>query len=501
MEGYCQTRFHYLNQKLFNLLTCSMCYQYLFPKNKELRSKGLFLEATSESRYKEGTQILANISNSTFVRNVCKTLEAEGDCARWTDCCNSAIKCCKDQLAAPFLYNGTSHCPRIWDGYGCFGDTLPGVREYIQCPSYIEHGVTHANAFKDCTENGSWYVDPLTNKTWTDYTSCVPIEHPMILVYMSLACNIISLLLLVPSCAIFLAFKQLRSQHRIKLHICFFTSFILVSVVALMWDFLVHSNRLTTSADSTLQKNTSGCKLLNALLRYTQTSNYFWMFCEGFYLHRLIVHAFKVPKGLLGYYVMGWGIAWVPVVIYCIIRATDEDLDERCWVTDAGHYEWIIFIPNVLCLFMNVVFFVNILRILLTQLQSHPNEPSNYRRALKATFVLIPLFGIQWGFVIHRPGFTLWYEVVRIIVQYTQGAIVSLVFCIFNGEVHSHLKSCLRKKWPSAFRDDPGRFQSTVSGTQYSHVSSGRRGTQQTDHYIPLNTVPDDQSKQNGHVG
>lgn len=143
MEGYCQTRFHYLNQKLFNLLTCSMCYQYLFPKNKELRSKGLFLEATSESRYKEGTQILANISNSTFVRNVCKTLEAEGDCARWTDCCNSAIKCCKDQLAAPFLYNGTSHCPRIWDGYGCFGDTLPGVREYIQCPSYIEHGVTH----------------------------------------------------------------------------------------------------------------------------------------------------------------------------------------------------------------------------------------------------------------------------------------------------------------------------------------------------------------------
>lgn len=33
-----------------------------------------------------------------------------------------------------------------------------------------------ANAFKDCTENGSWYVDPLTNKTWTDYTSCVPIE-------------------------------------------------------------------------------------------------------------------------------------------------------------------------------------------------------------------------------------------------------------------------------------------------------------------------------------
>lgn len=268
-----------------------------------------------------------------------------------------------------------------------------------------------------------------------------------------------------------------------------------------MWDFLIHHNRVNEASESVMEKNTEGCKLLYAFLRYTQTSSYFWMFCEGFYLHRLIVHAFKVPKGLLGYYIMGWGVSWVPIVIYSILRATDDDLNERCWVRDAGAYEWIIYTPNMLCLFFNVVFFINILRILLTQLQSHPNEPSNYRRALKATFVLIPLFGIQWGLVIHRPEFTLWFEVVRVIVQYTQGAIVSLVFCIFNGEVHSHLKSYLRKQWPSVFREDHARLHSTNSGTQYSHVSSGRRGTQQNDHYIPLSTVPDDRQKQNGHVG
>lgn len=33
-----------------------------------------------------------------------------------------------------------------------------------------------ARAYKDCTANGSWYVDPETNKTWTDYTDCVPLE-------------------------------------------------------------------------------------------------------------------------------------------------------------------------------------------------------------------------------------------------------------------------------------------------------------------------------------
>lgn len=501
MDGFCRSRFHSLPQGIFNLLACTSCFTYLFPKNTELQQKGPILQATNNSRYKAGTLIYTDVNNSTFVNKICNTLKKDGDCARWTDCCHAAIKCCKEQLQTPVLYNGTKYCPRIWDGFGCFGDTLPGIRETIQCPSYIEHGVTHARAYKDCTDNGSWYVDPETNKTWTDYTDCVPLEHPLILVYISLVCNVISLLLLVPSCAIFLAFKQLRSQHRIKLHICFFTSFILVSVIAIMWDFLVHHNRLSSKTGSILDRNTDGCKLLYTLLRYTQTSNYFWMFCEGFYLHRLIVHAFKVPKGLIGYYVIGWGVSWVPIAIYSVIRATDEDLDERCWVTDAGNYDWIVFIPNLLCLFLNVVFFVNILRILLTQLQSHPNEPSNYRRALKATFVLIPLFGMQWAFVIHRPSFTLWYEVTRVIIQYTQGAIVSLVFCIFNGEVHSHLKSFLRKQWPSVFRDDPGRFQSTMSGTQYSHVSSGRRGTQPNEHYIPLSTVSDDKIRSNGHVG
>ena len=51
-------------------------------------------------------------------------------------------------------------------------------------------------------------------------------------------------------------FRQLRSQHRIKLHICFFTSFIFVSVIAIMWDFLVHRNRLNSKTGSILDRNT-----------------------------------------------------------------------------------------------------------------------------------------------------------------------------------------------------------------------------------------------------
>ena len=50
-----------------------------------------------------------------------------------------------------------------------------------------------------------------------------------------------------------------------------------------------------------------GCKLLYVLTRYSRSSNYLWMFFEGFYLHRLIANAFEPPKSLAPFYIIGWG--------------------------------------------------------------------------------------------------------------------------------------------------------------------------------------------------
>ena len=58
-----------------------------------------------------------------------------------------------------------------------------------------------------------------------------------------------------------------------------------------------------------------GCKFLYVLKRYTQSANYYWMFCEGFYLHRLIVRAFEIPKSLVIYYIIGIGKLKSPVIL------------------------------------------------------------------------------------------------------------------------------------------------------------------------------------------
>ncbi|KAK7498339.1 hypothetical protein BaRGS_00010293, partial [Batillaria attramentaria] len=125
----------------------------------------------------------------------------------------------------------------------------------------------------------------------------------------------------------------------------------------------------------------------------------------------------------------------VPTLIYVIIRATKEDLDVQCWVPNAGNFEWIIYTPIIFCIVGNVFFLGKILWVMLNQLQSHPNEPSSYRRAVKAAGILIPLFGLQVLLVIFRPEPTVFaVEVLSKIVTNTQGAAVAIGFCYFNGE-------------------------------------------------------------------
>lgn len=266
-----------------------------------------------------------------------------------------------------------------------------------------------------------------------------------------------------------------------------------------------------------MYKNSVGCRILYILTRYIDTTSFFWMFCEGLYLHRLIVHAFSVPKTLLPYYIFGWGIACIPAIVYAIIRGATADFNKGCWVHSIGGYEWIMYTPNLLCIAANLFFLANILSILCRKLQATHNEPNNYRKALKATFVLIPLFGLQQFLFIYRPPPTspisFPYEIAQVLVNNTRGAAVALVFCFFNGEVHGHLKMFISKHFKPGSSSSYLRKGSMSSATQFTSVAVSRRDT--TRHcetsdrgsYIPLSTsttttsvTNNDVTPTNGHV-
>ncbi|XP_048247536.1 calcitonin gene-related peptide type 1 receptor-like isoform X1 [Haliotis rufescens] len=500
----CRDRYGVLPLPTFKVWSCTMCFSYLFRDQFELRANlpKPELVAVNGSRYQSGTTFLPDIENNTVVDVICGALNAE-DCERWTSCCHAALKCCHRQNRLPPPDPQGQYCPRTWDGFGCFDDTPAGQKTNIKCPAYIEHSNPRINAAKLCTSNATWFQDPGTHQEWTNYTTCVGMDTYMTLFKVGVACNAISIILLVPACIVFIVYRQLRLQQRIKLHLCLFASFILTNVILILWDVLVYKDRLDKPKGQTLMyNNTVGCRLLYTLIRYARTVNFLWMFLEGFHLHRLIVQAFKVPKSLLGYYIGGFVGPMVPVIAYAIVRGVRND--QSCWVRHAGGYEWIIYTPNLLCIVINLFFLASILRILLTQLQSHPNEPSNYRRALKATFILVPLFGLQLFLVIYRPpseweGF-FYYEVLAKVVSNSQGAVVALIFCFFNGEVHSNLRTLLPRSLRRGGMYKSDVVRSNSMSTQYTtdnrSIYTKNVGSHVDDKgsYIPLTAMNEDQA-------
>ena len=143
MEGLCRDRYSELPVTLFRLVTCSMCYKYIFNYGSELQPNSeqpwTLVSLKDSQVYSQNTSILADIRNETSKDLICHSLTKE-ECQKWTDCCFAAISCCDEQLRSPARNNSySSFCPRTWDGYRCFKDTDAGSRTYFACPTYIDH--------------------------------------------------------------------------------------------------------------------------------------------------------------------------------------------------------------------------------------------------------------------------------------------------------------------------------------------------------------------------
>ena len=54
-------------------------------------------------------------------------------------------------------------------------------------------------------------------------------------------------------------------------------------------------------------QNTAGCRFLLMLTMYFRLTNYTWMFCEGYYLHRLLANTFEEERSLAFILTIGWG--------------------------------------------------------------------------------------------------------------------------------------------------------------------------------------------------
>uniref|UniRef100_A0A8C1XIG9 G-protein coupled receptors family 2 profile 2 domain-containing protein n=1 Tax=Cyprinus carpio TaxID=7962 RepID=A0A8C1XIG9_CYPCA len=183
---------------------------------------------------------------------------------------------------------------------------------------------------------------------------------------------------------------------RITLHKNMFTSFILNSFATIGWK--------QAWADVVVGVQSQiGCKLLASIMHYTSCSNYFWMLCEGIYLHTLIIVAVFVGEQQLGwYYVLGWGFPVIPAVLHAVARLLFHD--DRCWIMNIKLL-YITHGPIHVALLVNLFFLLNIVRVLITKLRvTHCIESNVYMKAVRATIILVPLLGAQFILVPLEPS-------------------------------------------------------------------------------------------------
>ncbi|CAN9498331.1 unnamed protein product [Ophioblennius macclurei] len=360
-------------------------------------------------------------------------------------------------------------CNTTWDGWLCWDESEAGVTEQ-SCPDYYHDFDTHAMASKVCTEKGGWGRHPESNRTWTNFTNCrANTTHQvrqaaMTHFYLVMIGHGLSLVSLLISLGIFFHFKSLSCQ-RITLHKNLFLSFVLNSIITVV--------RLTTVATkrADMYNDSWSCKLVMFVHLYLLSCNYFWMLCEGIYLHTLIVVAvFAEKQHLVWYYLLGWGFPLVPAVIHSIARHCYYN--DKCWVSSNTSLLYIIHGPICAALVVNLFFLLNIVRVLITKLRvTHQAESSLYMRAVRATLILIPLLGIQFVLLPYKPHehwvFEIYLYIMNILMHY-QGLLVSTIFCFFNGEV----QTVLRRHWNLQRMQFAGTFANADFFRPASYVAS-----------------------------
>ncbi|XP_072105772.1 parathyroid hormone/parathyroid hormone-related peptide receptor-like [Mobula birostris] len=414
---------------------------------------------------------------------------------------------CEKNLRTRAAQTEGAVCQPEWDGIVCWPSAQANHSVSVSCPHYI-HDFNHkGHAYRRCSAHGDWELVSSRNRTWANYTECIQLQradlwhqkevfdrlHLMYTVGYS-----ISLASLLGAVAILSYFKRLHCTRN-YIHMHLFTSFMCRAISIFVKDAVVYSDlemdglEVRTEdlvGDVTLlpsNKQFVGCKVAVISFLYFLATNHYWILVEGLYLHSLIFMAFLSDKKYLwALTLIGWGVPAVVVAVWGSTRALLADT--QCWDLSAGNVKWIYQVPILAAVVVNFFLFINIVRVLASKLwetnTGKLNPRQQYRKLLKSTLVLMPLFGVHYVVFMAIPytdvSGILWqiqmhYEM---LFNSSQGFFVAFIYCFCNGEVQAEIKkSWLRRNIRLNFQQQARAGSSCPYGAVTSHATNSISST------------------------
>ncbi|XP_013923394.1 PREDICTED: calcitonin gene-related peptide type 1 receptor-like [Thamnophis sirtalis] len=135
----------------------------------------------------------------------------------------------------------------------------------------------------------------------------------------------------------------------------------------------------------------------------------------------------------------------IPASTYAVARSMY--FNDYCWYRTDTLLDYIITGSIFTVLSVNLLILIRIIHVLIKKSKTRLLRKSiQYLKAVRATFILAPLLGIQILFASLEPRERTSKEIHLYILDvciYFQGLLVATIFCFFNGEV----QSVLRRHW------------------------------------------------------
>ncbi|XP_018329327.1 PDF receptor [Agrilus planipennis] len=370
-----------------------------------------------------------------------------------------------DELYKNFNYSiNEDYCRHTFDNELCWPPTKAGTNITQLCPRKKGTDVTKL-AYRICTDDGQWDYNnksDMKEKGYTYYDDCfLPRLRDLINMCKAMEFETclkistrtrqiemvglsLSLISLVISLSIFCRYRILKN-NRTKIHKNLFIATLLQVVV-----------RLVIYIDQSLEQRIIEnvpylCEACYVLLEYAKTTMFMWIFIEGLYLHNIItVTVFQEYSYMKLYFWMGWAIPLLmtAVWVFTMVFAVDNI---GCWYLYYFlPYYWILEGPRTAVILVNMLFLLNIIRVLIVKLrQSHTSEIQQVRKAVKAAIFLLPLMGIAnilfvVDFRLFKSAwkFALWSYTTFFVTSF-QGFFIAVLYCFVNGEVRIAVRNSI----------------------------------------------------------
>ncbi|XP_063964353.1 PDF receptor-like [Lytechinus pictus] len=385
------------------------------------------------------------LNASTFELAVKQVAESEG-----YNYSSPVDQCILRKILEPIYFdfeaeNGT-YCPSYYDEIQCWKASPPGLVE-MQCPQFF-NGIfynTNDTVTRLCLFNGSWGNDNKSDysecKAVTDFDDSNPHEKAAdILIYTGYSLSFTTLL---GAFVILVYFKSLRCVRN-YIHLNLVTSFLLL--------YLIFFLMIIISTFSEVAERAWYCRLQATAVFYINLTSFFWMFVEGLYLHTMVVRALTVRREKFWVYcLIGWGLPVIFSAAYGItVTILASGSETECFQN--SNAEYIIRVPIIIVILVNVCFMVHIMVILVTKLRaSHSFETQQYRKGVRGIVVLLPLLGASYFMLLLEPSpekpnaSTYVYRYLNAFLQSTQGFFVAIIYVYMNQEVQNVIKRLLRR--------------------------------------------------------